>query len=99
MDFVGRDLFTAPLENTLRQFEEANNFGSLIRPDVTDVAGMLGILESKRCLRASVPQPDPPEGTASPAAGRLPEPQIPCGDCQSAVHGRRRHEWAAQGLG
>jgi type II restriction/modification system DNA methylase subunit YeeA len=47
MDFVGRDLFTAPLETTLRQFEEADNFGSLIRPDVTDVDGMLSILESK----------------------------------------------------
>ena len=47
MDFVGRDLFTSPLQNTLRQFEEADNFGSLIRPDVTDVDGMLRILESK----------------------------------------------------
>ena len=47
MDFVGRDLFTAPLQTTLRQFEEADNFGSLIRPDVTDVDGMLRILGSK----------------------------------------------------
>ena len=47
MDFVGRDLFTAPLQTTLRQFEEADNFGSLIRPDVTDVDGMLRILASK----------------------------------------------------
>lgn len=47
IDFVGRDLFTAPLQTTLRQFEEADNFGSLIRPDVTDVDGMLRILESK----------------------------------------------------
>ncbi|PVY76888.1 type II restriction/modification system DNA methylase subunit YeeA [Tamilnaduibacter salinus] len=47
MDFVGHDLFTAPLQSTLRQFEEADNFGSLIRPDVTDVDGMLRILESK----------------------------------------------------
>lgn len=47
MDFVGRDLFTAPLQTTLRQFEEADNFGSLIRPDVTDVDTMLSILESK----------------------------------------------------
>jgi type II restriction/modification system DNA methylase subunit YeeA len=47
MDFVGRDLFTLPLQTTLRQFEEADNFGSLIRPDVTDVDGMLKILESK----------------------------------------------------
>ncbi|MDY0415056.1 MAG: BREX-1 system adenine-specific DNA-methyltransferase PglX [Pseudomonas sp.] len=47
MDFVGRDLFTAPLQTTLRQFEEADNFGSLIRPDVTDVDGMLKVLQSK----------------------------------------------------
>ncbi len=47
MDFIGCDLFTAPLQTTLRQFEEADNFGSLIRPDVTDVDGMLRILESK----------------------------------------------------
>ncbi len=47
MNFVGRDLFTAPLQTTLRQFEEADNFGSLIRPDVTDVDGMLRILDSK----------------------------------------------------
>ncbi|WP_216360849.1 BREX-1 system adenine-specific DNA-methyltransferase PglX [Acidithiobacillus marinus] len=47
MDFAGRDLFTAPLQTTLRQFEEADNFGSLIRTDVTDVDGMLRILESK----------------------------------------------------
>jgi type II restriction/modification system DNA methylase subunit YeeA len=46
MDFVGRDLFTAPLQATLGQFEEADNFGSLIRPEVTDVAGILKILES-----------------------------------------------------
>jgi type II restriction/modification system DNA methylase subunit YeeA len=47
MDFVGRDLFTVPLQTTLRQFEEADNFGSLIRPDVTDVDGMLRTLEAK----------------------------------------------------
>jgi len=47
MDFVGRDLFTAPLQTTLRQFEEADNFGSLIRPDVTDVAWVLKTLREK----------------------------------------------------
>ena len=47
MDFVGHDMFTAPLQTTLRQFEDAYNFGSLIRPDVTDVAGMLQTLEAK----------------------------------------------------
>ena len=47
MDFVGRELFALPLLNTLRQFEEADNFGSLISPDVTDVAGVSEMLESK----------------------------------------------------
>ena len=47
MDFVGRDLFTAPLLRTLHEFEESNNFGSLIRPTVTDVAGMFEVLSSK----------------------------------------------------
>ena len=47
MDFVGRDLFTAPLQIALRQFEEADNFGSLIRPDVTDVAMKLQMLEAR----------------------------------------------------
>ncbi|MER2513902.1 MAG: BREX-1 system adenine-specific DNA-methyltransferase PglX [Nitrosomonas ureae] len=47
MDFVGRDLFTAPLQTTLRKFEEADNFGSLIRPELTDVQGILQLLEAK----------------------------------------------------
>jgi type II restriction/modification system DNA methylase subunit YeeA len=47
MDFDGLDLFTVPLQSTLHQFQEANNFGSLIRPDVTDVDSMLKILELK----------------------------------------------------
>lgn len=47
MDYIGWDLFTAPLQTTLRQFEEADNFGSLIRPDIADVAGLLNILKSK----------------------------------------------------
>ncbi|MDZ4097618.1 MAG: BREX-1 system adenine-specific DNA-methyltransferase PglX, partial [Methylophilaceae bacterium] len=38
---------TASLKTTLHQFEEADNFGSLIRPNVIDVTGVLGILESK----------------------------------------------------
>jgi len=41
MDFIGRDLFTADLEKTLRQFDEVDNFGSLIRPALTDVSEVL----------------------------------------------------------
>jgi len=37
MDAVGRDLFTNDLWLMLKQFEAADNFGSLIRPQVQDV--------------------------------------------------------------
>lgn len=47
MDAVGRDLFTEPLMETLRQFEQADNFGSLIRPRLTDAGYVRGLLESK----------------------------------------------------
>ncbi len=50
MDFVGLDLFTGQLLATLQQFEEADNFGALIRPEVTDVAGMLEILAGKNVV-------------------------------------------------
>jgi hypothetical protein len=47
MNFVGRDLFTVPLQTTLRQFEEADNFGSLIVPKVGNVADVLETLAAK----------------------------------------------------
>jgi len=47
MDFIGRDLFTSSLVETLHQFREADNFGSLIRPKVTDVKDVLSLLEKK----------------------------------------------------
>jgi len=47
MAFVGRDLFTYGLRETLQQFSEADNFGSLIVPKVANVADVLGTLESK----------------------------------------------------
>jgi type II restriction/modification system DNA methylase subunit YeeA len=48
MDFVGRDLFTMSLQNTLHQFEEAENFGSLIRTEFCDCIEILSVLESKK---------------------------------------------------
>lgn len=47
MDFVGCDLFTKDFEKTLTQFEEADNFGSLIRPELTEVDELLEQLEQK----------------------------------------------------
>jgi len=47
MEAVGRDLFTLDLRETLQQFEEANNFGSLIRPTLTNARDLLPLLESR----------------------------------------------------
>lgn len=47
MDFIGRDLFTQDLRNTLTEFEEADNFGSLIQPTLTNVDDILSIIEAK----------------------------------------------------
>ncbi|EQC1013414.1 BREX-1 system adenine-specific DNA-methyltransferase PglX [Pseudomonas aeruginosa] len=44
--FVGRDLFTYGLRETLQQFSEVDNFGSLIVPKVANVADVLTTLES-----------------------------------------------------
>ena len=47
VDEIGRDIFTVNLKTALKQFEEADNFGSLIRPALTDVSDVLQILEEK----------------------------------------------------
>lgn len=47
MGVVGRDLFTHGLRETLQQFSEADNFGSLIVPKVANVADVLATLEAK----------------------------------------------------
>lgn len=47
MGFVGRDLFTHGLRETLQQFSEADNFGSLIVPKVGNVTDELATLEAK----------------------------------------------------
>lgn len=47
MTAVGRDLFTQGLRETLQQFSEADNFGSLITPKLANVADILATLEAK----------------------------------------------------
>jgi len=47
MDAVERDLFTHALCDTLQQFGEADNFGSLIVPRVGNVADVLATLEAR----------------------------------------------------
>jgi type II restriction/modification system DNA methylase subunit YeeA len=47
MNAIGRDLFTSDLQTTLKQFEEADNFGSLIQPAIKDVTEIFHILNEK----------------------------------------------------
>jgi hypothetical protein len=47
MSATGRDLFTHELRDTLQQFGEADNFGSLIRPQLDSTADALATLEAK----------------------------------------------------
>jgi type II restriction/modification system DNA methylase subunit YeeA len=47
MNEVGRDLFTTNLETTLKQFEESDNFGSLIRPALTNTEDIVQILHER----------------------------------------------------
>ena len=44
---VGKDLFTDELHETLRQFEQAKNFGSLIVPKLRDPAETLRVVEAR----------------------------------------------------
>lgn len=44
---VGRDLFTTDLRETLGQFDQAKNFGSLIVPKLNDVAEVAGVIGAK----------------------------------------------------
>ncbi|MDA3789165.1 MAG: BREX-1 system adenine-specific DNA-methyltransferase PglX, partial [Desulfobacula sp.] len=48
MDKVGRDLLTMDFQTLLYDFKEADNFGSLIRPSLTDVNYISSLLEDKK---------------------------------------------------
>lgn len=45
--FIGQDLFTVDLRETLKQFEDTNIFGSLIRPKLKNVEDVFEILKAK----------------------------------------------------
>lgn len=47
MGHVGRDLFTHGLRETLQQFSEADNFGSLIVPKIGNVEDVLATVKAK----------------------------------------------------
>lgn len=47
MSIVGKDLYSADLRETLTQFEQAKNFGSLITPKLKDPIETLRLIETK----------------------------------------------------
>ncbi|MDP5148141.1 BREX-1 system adenine-specific DNA-methyltransferase PglX [Shewanella sp. ULN5] len=47
IEFAGRDLFTQDVIKTLSEFEEADNFGSLIQPTLKNPEEILATLEAK----------------------------------------------------
>lgn len=47
IEFAGRDLFTQDVIKTLSEFEEADNFGSLIQPTLKNPEKLLATLEAK----------------------------------------------------
>ena len=47
MDTVGRDLFSYELRETLQQFDEVDNFGSLIQPKLSNVKDVIKSLEER----------------------------------------------------
>ena len=48
LDAVNPDLFTMELSSTLYQFKEADNFGSLIRPELTNIPDVLRLIDEKK---------------------------------------------------
>lgn len=47
IEFTGKELFTADVRTTLKEFEEADNFGSLIQPTLKEPTELLEKLASK----------------------------------------------------
>ncbi len=48
LDAVNPDLFTIELSTLLYQFKEADNFGSLIRPELTNISDVLRLIDEKK---------------------------------------------------
>ena len=48
LDAVNPDLFTVELSTLLYQFKEADNFGSLIRPKLTNISDILRLIDEKK---------------------------------------------------
>ena len=48
LNTVNPDLFTMDLQTLLYQFKEADNFGSLIRPELTNIPDVLRLLDEKK---------------------------------------------------
>ena len=47
MDAIGHDLFTESLQQTLHQFTQADCFGSLIVPKISNAASIMDVLTER----------------------------------------------------
>ena len=86
---VGRDLFTGELRETLGQFEQAKNFGSLIVPKLRDPAEVARVVSAEELRRRSAAARGAGAGAGRAAHGRGAVAQIPCGGGQPAVYGSK----------
>ena len=94
---VGRDLFTDDLLQTLLQFEQAKNFGSLIQPKLKDVAELRRAIAEKQFENLFLR--DVHERVQLCCAWPSYLARIPCGGGQPALYGRREHGFAAEEVG
>ena len=90
--FVGRDLFTAELQETLGQFEQAKNFGSLIVPKLRDPSEVARVVRRKDFGGDLLLREVQERVLAVLRHGRGVVVEISCGGGKSAVHGRQRNE-------
>ena len=84
---VGRDLFTANLRTLLTQFEEADNFGSLIRPVAMDYAEIRRVLAEKGIGNQLLLEHVHRDVLARAGASRISESALSGSGSESAVYG------------
>jgi hypothetical protein len=86
---VGRDLFTANLRTLLTQFEEADNFGSLIRPVAMDYAEIRRVLAENGIGNQLLLEHVHQRCAARAGTGGISESALSGGGGESAVYGRQ----------
>ena len=92
MNAVGLDLFSEPLRETLKQFEDAKNLGSLIRPVLTDTSLVRQILAGKNLESDLFLNHIHMQVQKVLSQNRIFVAAVSCGSCKSTLHGWVRYE-------